>query len=315
MTSPRAPRRRLASRLVAAALALATIAPLATAVPAPGAGTEAEGPAENRLREHRERLEDTSARLAQARIAAQSVGGAERAALRRSEARLRVEKDELVARDAALARRAERERAEMDRAATAALAADDAEVREAAEAAEAALLTPVFTPPPAAVVPGAAPVVVPGVGTDVAMVALIDGYLASKQSPMTGLGAVFVSESHAAGLDPRFLVAIAGAETSFGTYGPSQTIQNPFGMGPGIAYSSWSEAIGAAARNLTGGYYLGEGRLTIAAIQQRWAPNGAANDPTGLNSHWTRNVSTYYAALGGDPLAPVFRLAPATPAV
>jgi cell wall-associated NlpC family hydrolase len=77
-------------------------------------------------------------------------------------------------------------------------------------------------------------------------------------------------------------------------------------MGPHIVYPSWEAAIAAAASNLAGGYYVGEGRYTIGAIQQRWAPAGASNDPTNLNSNWARNVSMYYAELGGDPLAPVF---------
>jgi len=117
---------------------------------------------------------------------------------------------------------------------------------------------------------------------------------------------VFVTESRAVSLDPRFLVAVSGAETSFGTYGPSQSIHNPFGMGPGIVYPSWSDAIRAAARNLGGPLYLGDERVIIGAIQQRWAPAGASNDPTDLNSNWGRNVSTYYTELGGNPLGAVF---------
>ena len=113
----------------------------------------------------------------------------------------------------------------------------------------------------------------PAVTGDSAVLARqIDGYLASKASPLTGLGAVFVAESEAVGLDPRFLVAIAGSETSFGTYGPSQTIHNPFGMGPHIVYASWSDGIRAAAQNLGGNLYAGSGLLTIPAIQ---APLGA----------------------------------------
>jgi cell wall-associated NlpC family hydrolase len=72
-------------------------------------------------------------------------------------------------------------------------------------------------------------------------------------------------------------------------------------MGPGISYPSWSAAIAAAARNLGGPTYAGDGRVTIGTIQQRWAPAGASNDPTDLNSNWARNVATYYAELGGDP--------------
>ncbi|CAN0477267.1 unnamed protein product, partial [Phaeothamnion confervicola] len=55
-------------------------------------------------------------------------------------------------------------------------------------------------------------------GSDADETLRLDGYLASKASPLTGLGAVFVTQSRAVGLDPRLLVAISGAETSFGTY-------------------------------------------------------------------------------------------------
>jgi|GEM_PF-6644522 len=154
----------------------------------------------------------------------------------------------------------------------------------------------VAAPPPAVALP-------PGAGTDAAR---IDGYLASKQSPLTGSGAVFVAEAAAVGLDPRMLVAIAGAETAFGTYGPSQAIHNPFGLGPGMRFASWADAIRFAARTLGGHLYRGDGRVTIPAINARWAPLGASNDPTNLNSNWTRNVGVYYAEQGGDPAGPVF---------
>jgi len=141
--------------------------------------------------------------------------------------------------------------------------------------------------------------------------ARLDAYLTGKGSPLAGLGAVFVNESQAVGLDPRMLVAVSGAETSFGAYGPSQTIHNPFGLGPGMRFASWADAIHRAAQNLGGSLYLADGRVTIASIQQRWAPEGAANDPTGLNSNWTRNVSRYFSELGGDPSASVFPNVPA----
>lgn len=149
---------------------------------------------------------------------------------------------------------------------------------------------------------------------DANLASRLDSYLSAKGSPLAGLGNVFVYQSSAVGLDPRLLVAIAGAETSFGTYGPSQTIHNPFGMGPGIVYPTWPDAIAAAARNLGGSLYKGAGLVTIAQIQRRWAPLGAGNDPTNLNSHWYRNVGKYYAELGGDPNGTVFtdRKAPGT---
>ncbi len=151
----------------------------------------------------------------------------------------------------------------------------------------------------------------------------IDGFLQTVHSPLAGLGAVFVADGEAEGVDPRFIVAISGAETSFGTYGPSQTIHNPFGLGPNIHFPSWSAAIQGAATNLGGPLYRGAGLITIPQIQARWAPLGVANDPGGLNSNWQINVNHYFAQLGGNPSASVMigvsnsliSLAPATPAV
>ncbi len=133
----------------------------------------------------------------------------------------------------------------------------------------------------------------------------IDAFLASQLSPLTGLGAVFVADGEATGVDPRLLVAISGAESSFGTYGPSQAIHNPFGLGPQLTFPNWSAAIQAAADTLGGNLYRGTGLVTIAQIQARWAPLGVANDPMNLNSNWQANVDRYFADLGGNPTAPV----------
>jgi hypothetical protein len=136
----------------------------------------------------------------------------------------------------------------------------------------------------------------------------IDAMLARAGSPLAGEGATFVAEAGAAGIDPRALVAIAAHETMLETYGPSQAIHNPFGLGPGWAFASDADAIARAAQTL-GAYYLPAGRTTIPTIGARWAPLGAANDPAGLNGSWTTGVGTYYAALGGDPARPVLAAA------
>ena len=132
----------------------------------------------------------------------------------------------------------------------------------------------------------------------------IDAMLTRAGSPLAGEGATFVSEGLSAGVDPRALVAIAAHETILETYVPSQAIHNPFGLGPGMAFASDADAIARAARTL-GTYYLPEGRTTLSAIGAKWAPIGVANDPSGLNESWTAGVGAYYAALGGDPEAPV----------
>jgi hypothetical protein len=132
----------------------------------------------------------------------------------------------------------------------------------------------------------------------------IDAMLARAGSPLAGEGGTFVEQGLAAGIDPRAIVAIAAHETLLETYGPSQAIRNPFGLGPGIAFPSEAAAIARAARTLAT-YYVPEGRTTLGAIGAKWAPIGAANDPTGLNQNWTAGVGAYFAALGGDPQRPV----------
>lgn len=132
----------------------------------------------------------------------------------------------------------------------------------------------------------------------------IDAVLARAGSPLAGDGETFVTEATAAGIDPRFVVAVAAHETMLMTYGPAQTINNPFGLGPGMRFADHKDAVRFAAR-LLGRHYVGEGRSTIPLIGSKWAPVGAANDPGGLNSHWTSGVSRYYAMLGGNPHAPV----------
>lgn len=134
-----------------------------------------------------------------------------------------------------------------------------------------------------------------GFGT--ADAAAIDVFLASKGSPMIGKGHVFVSEGNAARVDPYFIAAISGQETSYGTYGPSRAIRNPFGLGPGNTYPSYDAAIAAAARSIAS-----YGETTVEGVAKHWAPVGASNDPGGLNGGWPTGVrSIYHAMTGHDP--------------
>jgi cell wall-associated NlpC family hydrolase len=296
-------------RLPAWTVLAATIGAMALSVSPAGAATAQE------LQSARDRIDNTSAQLAKARTAAEGLGFDERGDLRRLEHRLQVQKEALIRLESGLAARHVEETAAADTADAA--TADQTLVAPDASTTGDAGPVIQLSDPPAQATADATVVAAPGTvhaderspavtGDSAVLATQIDGYLASKASPLTGLGAVFVTEGEAVGLDPRMIVAIAGSETSFGTYGPSQTIHNPFGMGPHIVYASWSDAIRAAAQNLGGPLYRGSGLLTIPAIQGRWAPHGATNDPTNLNSNWTRNVGIYYAELGGDPLGAVF---------
>lgn len=151
-----------------------------------------------------------------------------------------------------------------------------------------------------------------GVGTaritesDAEQTARLDAWMARRTpaSPLVGLGREFVAAGRANGVDPRLLVAIAAQESALGTAGSGRAINNAFGWGPGIRFGSWGEGIHRIAQGLARGY-LAEGRDTIPAIQAKWAPVGAVNDPAGINGGWAAGVSALYAELGGDPTGTV----------
>ena len=130
---------------------------------------------------------------------------------------------------------------------------------------------------------------------------VIDAYLASKGSPMVGQGAAFMASGARWRLDPRLLVAIAGAESSFGqvTCGPNNAWGWACPNDP-ADFQTWAHGIDTVAEGLRR-YYLDEGRTSVSLIQQKYCPVGAANDPTGLNSHWTANVTKFLVELGGNP--------------
>lgn len=132
------------------------------------------------------------------------------------------------------------------------------------------------------------------------MAADLGSYLREKGSPL----ADHVDSIYRAGnkyrVDPRLIVAISGGETSFGKAGGGPKHYNAWGIGPGIKYGSWDQGIDAAAKLLRDGY-VGQGLTSLQAIQRKWAPVGAGNDPTNLNSNWVRTNTQFYSDLGGDP--------------
>lgn len=128
----------------------------------------------------------------------------------------------------------------------------------------------------------------------------IQKYLAGKGSPLSRYASDFVQVGNKYGIDPRFLVAVSGIETSFGKAGSG--VANPFGYRSAKKYSGPREVLELMGRDLTretGGYY--KGKDTISSIGATWAPPGASNDPNNTNGGWPSAVSQFYRELGGDP--------------
>lgn len=128
-------------------------------------------------------------------------------------------------------------------------------------------------------------------------------YLQRKGSPLASYANDFIAVGNKYGIDPRFLVAVSGAETGFAKAG--SRLANPFGYMSAKRFSGPREVLELMARDLTrgkGGYY--SGKNTIATIGATWAPPGAPNDAGG-NSGWPRAVGQFYREMGGNPNAPV----------
>jgi cell wall-associated NlpC family hydrolase len=130
----------------------------------------------------------------------------------------------------------------------------------------------------------------------------IAGYLRRKGSPLARYSNDFVQIGNKYGIDPRFLVAVSGIETSFGKAGSG--LANPFGYMSAKRFSGPREVLDRMGRELTkgGGYY--SGKNTIDSIGATWAPPGATNDAGG-NSGWPAAVRRFYSELGGNPNAQV----------
>ena len=124
----------------------------------------------------------------------------------------------------------------------------------------------------------------------------LDGQLAGK---LSGSAVHFIEAGKKYDIDPNLLSAIAVHETGNGSSRAANEKNNIAGMmgKNGLrSYESVADSIYDMARNLRQNY-LNQGKESIAQIGAKYAPVGAANDPTGLNNHWTQGVSKFYTQL------------------
>jgi RHS repeat-associated protein len=128
----------------------------------------------------------------------------------------------------------------------------------------------------------------------------LDSYLASKNSPLAGQGRNLFNAGSQYNVDPRLIVALAGAETTFGT----DITRGQFNAwnwqynGPGnqAPFSSWAAGINAVTRGIGGPLYFGANPplTTAPAIYGKYCYG--AGCATGLN-----NLTTFLKQQGADP--------------
>jgi surface antigen len=147
-------------------------------------------------------------------------------------------------------------------------------------------------------------------GTQPCSEAAIRDYLTRHSSPLAASAAAFVSAGRRYDVDPRFVVAIAYAESSLGTNGRCATERhNAWGYGGGWpscrTFASWEEGIWQVTMDIGEYYFRRYNQRTIPSFVI--VPAGTCTSHCWCASsceHWVSNVSTAYQEMGGNPNAP-----------
>jgi len=116
----------------------------------------------------------------------------------------------------------------------------------------------------------------------------IDGYLSKKASPMTGLGADLSALGQQYNIDPRLVVAISGAETTFGRHVcAANNAWNWFHhyTCPQSPFQSFQQGAGQVTKFLRLSY-LNRGYTTIELIRYKYCASGCQN--------WIPLVTTFF---------------------
>ena len=135
--------------------------------------------------------------------------------------------------------------------------------------------------------------------------AQIDAYLARKKSALAGLGASFENYGRTYDVDPRLVVAIAGAETTFGAHVCAErNAWNWFYKRtcPPSTFETYEAGMERVAKFLRLSY-INRGYDSIELIRQKYCATGCEN--------WIPLVTTFYQEMPSNVTAIPSSSAPA----
>ncbi len=128
--------------------------------------------------------------------------------------------------------------------------------------------------------------------------AAIDALMA-KNGVLAGKGDLVAQIADEYGIPADIFAAIIAAETGKGTSKAIRYRNNPGGlMDPKTGcrtlqnFNTLEDGLRKMASNLKRNYF-DKGRITLATIQQKYCPIGAANDPNGTNKYWLSTTTKF----------------------
>lgn len=133
-----------------------------------------------------------------------------------------------------------------------------------------------------------------------------DAVLEAKMSGvLKGFGQYIIEQCRKQGICPVFATAVMMHESANGTSKFAKDKNNVAGIYDGknkkyVEFDDVQQCIAFTIELLSNDSYAGKKRQTLSAIQKRYCPVGAANDPKGINDQWAGGVQHWMKVLVGS---------------